>query len=76
MNAMEASVEPQRERAVRAKEAAEILGLGRTTFYSVLKTCRDFPQGCRLGASRMWLVSDLLNWVRRQQEGKRARLAR
>jgi len=64
--ASDLSVEPQKERAVRAKEAAAILGLGRTSFYSLIKTIPDFPQGARLGGSRLWLVSDLLTWVRRQ----------
>lgn len=66
IKANELSVEPQKERAVRAREAASILGLGRTSFYGLVKTVPDFPQGAQLGRSRLWLVSDLLAWVRRQ----------
>jgi predicted DNA-binding transcriptional regulator AlpA len=49
--------------AVRAKEAAAILGISRSSLYQLLKR-KGFPQGCKLGRIRIWLPTDLLEFVR------------
>lgn len=68
-------LEMQKERAIRTKEAAALCGIGRTKFYSMLKQ-PGFPQGVRLGGSRVWLVSDLLTYLKAQAAKPRARYGR
>ena len=55
-------VESIEAKAIRTAQAAKLLGLSRSAFYLQLKNPK-FPQGCKLGRARVWLPTDLLNWV-------------
>jgi predicted DNA-binding transcriptional regulator AlpA len=57
-------VKPIEARAIRAVEAAKLLGLSRSAFYLLLKNPK-FPQGCKLGRARVWLPIDLIEYLRR-----------
>jgi predicted DNA-binding transcriptional regulator AlpA len=48
---------------VKAGKAAKLMGICRATFYEALKSPR-FPQGTRIGRTRLWLPSDLHGWLR------------
>jgi predicted DNA-binding transcriptional regulator AlpA len=48
--------------AVDARGAARLLGIGRSTFCSLLAAERT-PAGFRLGRRRLWLVSELTEWA-------------
>ena len=64
-------IESQKERAVRAREAAKLLGIGRSSFYLQLNADSSFPQGTKIGRSRVWLVSDLFIWLERSSKRRR-----
>jgi len=59
------TVAPIANRTVSAKEAAELLGVSRSSFYSLLKT-KGFPQGARLGRRRVWMTGDLFGYLESQ----------
>lgn len=59
------TVAPITNRTVSVKEAAELLGVSRSSFYCLLKN-KDFPQGARLGRRRVWLTGDLFGFLERQ----------
>jgi predicted DNA-binding transcriptional regulator AlpA len=63
-------VEPISNKAVRAREAAQLLSVSRATFYLLLKN-RRFPQGTRLGRCRVWLPSDLIGWLQMNRLGSK-----
>ncbi|MFM7541246.1 MAG: helix-turn-helix transcriptional regulator [Planctomycetota bacterium] len=44
-------VEKPMDRAVRAKEAAAILGIGRSTLFVLMNTEPGFPKGVKVGRS-------------------------
>lgn len=56
-------IQHQKERAVRVREAAELLGISRSLFYILLASDKSFPQGVKLGRARVWMVSDLFAWL-------------
>jgi predicted DNA-binding transcriptional regulator AlpA len=58
------------DRAVRAKEAASILGIGRSTFFVLMRTEPGFPKGANLGRTRVWLISDLFAWLRKKTNSR------
>lgn len=56
-------VSTQRELlAVCATEAARLCGISTSHFYGLLASGRC-PPGFRLGRRRLWLVSELQNWL-------------
>jgi predicted DNA-binding transcriptional regulator AlpA len=65
-------VTPIEARAIRAVEAARLLGLSRSAFYLQLKNPK-FPQGCKLGRARVWLPTDLFNWIQQKSRSGGAR---
>ncbi len=58
-------IAPIEAKAIRAGEAARLLGLSRSSFYLQLKNPR-FPQGCKLGRARVWLPTDLFGWIQKK----------
>jgi|GEM_PF-1811968 len=60
------TVAPIANRTVSAKEAAELLGVSRSSFYCLLKTKKGFPQGARLGRRRVWMTGDLFGYLESQ----------
>jgi hypothetical protein len=54
--------------AVKAKGAAAYLGISRSHFYALLDSDSDLTRlAFTLGRSRLWLITDLDNWVRAKQ---------
>ncbi|MFM7113914.1 MAG: helix-turn-helix transcriptional regulator [Planctomycetota bacterium] len=64
-------IESQKDRAVRAREAAHLLGISRSLFYLLAAKEKSFPQGVKLGKARVWLISDLFNWLSQKPKPKR-----
>jgi predicted DNA-binding transcriptional regulator AlpA len=64
-------VEKPMDRAVRAKEAAAILGIGRSTLFVLMNTEPGFPKGVKVGRSRVWLISDLFAWLRKKSNSRK-----
>ena len=54
------------DRGVRVNEAAEFLGISRSTLFVLMNSDPTFPRGAKLGRSRVWLLSDLFTWLRNQ----------
>ncbi|MDR7095647.1 helix-turn-helix transcriptional regulator [Hydrogenophaga laconesensis] len=60
---------PAQERAVPAHEAAAVLGMGRSSFYSLMRPDSknfdpNFPKPIRVSARRVvWLYSSLVSWL-------------
>ena len=54
------------QRAVRAREAAELLGISRSLFYLTASGDPTFPQGAKIGRARVWMVTDLFDWLARK----------
>jgi predicted DNA-binding transcriptional regulator AlpA len=54
-------------KAVRAKEAASILGLSIAMVYKLLDTDRLFPKGSKLGKARVWHKGDLLTYMAKRK---------
>jgi prophage regulatory protein len=56
-------MKPQEISCLRAKRAAEILGIGESTLWRWVKETPDFPQPIRLGSRvTVWRTADLLAW--------------
>lgn len=52
------------DRVIRATEAARMLGVGRTSFYELVKG-KDFPRPIALGErARGFLESELVGWLK------------
>lgn len=49
---------------VGAQDAARVCGLGRTLFLQADKTGELGPQAVRIGARRLWCVTELAEWAR------------
>jgi excisionase family DNA binding protein len=47
-----------------AKDAAELLGIGKTLFYSMNSSGRLGPLPVRLGKRSLWRQNELEEWVR------------
>ena len=47
-----------------AAEAAQLLGISRSSFYSLLSSGRVGPVAVRLGRSVRWQAEELAEWVR------------
>lgn len=59
-------IAPVTNRTVRIDEAAEILGISRASVYVRMRTDRGFPRGALLGRRRVWLVSDLFDFLEKR----------
>lgn len=65
---------PAQERALPAPEAAVLLGLGRSSFYSKMRPDSknfdpNFPKPIRVSARRVvWLYSSLVSWLEARSE--------
>jgi len=46
-----------------AKEAAQLLGVSRSSFYSLLSSGRIGPVGIRFGRSVRWSVEEIRAWI-------------
>ncbi|MBU2804054.1 AlpA family phage regulatory protein [Acidithiobacillus ferridurans] len=58
-----------RPRVLRPRQAAELLGIGRTTLWRYARL-PGFPCRIRLGDNAVgWLESDLLAWLESRKEG-------
>lgn len=49
--------------AVNGKDAARLLGIGRTLFLQMDNSGRLGPMGLKLGKRRLWSVEELRAWV-------------
>lgn len=48
---------------VSTKEAAELLGISRSLFYSMVSTGRLGPKPIKFNSKRLWSVEELAYWV-------------
>ena len=56
------------ESALTVKHLCKILNLHRVTIYRLRETDRNFPRGFTVGASRRWLKSEILAWLRARSD--------
>lgn len=55
-------------KAVRMKEAAEILGISEAMVFKLLATDKQFPKGSKLGKARVWHKGDLLSYMIKRKD--------
>lgn len=55
-------------KAVRFKEAAEILGISEAMVFKLLASDKLFPSGSKLGKVRVWHKGDLLSYMIKRKE--------
>lgn len=73
---MDRLVNLERDRVVGAKQACEMLGLKRSTFFdkqnpSSIRFDPSFPRRIRLSARRVgWLLSELEMWISKRIEDR------
>lgn len=58
------------DRAVRHKEAANILGISVAMIWKLLSDDPQFPRGSKLGKARVWLLSDLYEYIKTKKDKK------
>lgn len=62
--------------AIKAKEAAQLLGISVSHFFNLKKTGRLGPQPRRLGRSVVYLCPEIMEWVAAGAPSQSAWLAR
>lgn len=55
--------ETTRERLVRLPEVMRVTGLGKSQIYDRMKH-KAFPRSMKIGASTLWVESEVVAWVR------------